>query len=157
MGADRALGKNPRREAPKTGYNLPEAMINLCAAVLIWLFGVLVFLPLADGIDPTRLSVLVSLIIFSALSLFLIKGLGELTNALGPVSEVLAEEWIHRRKARKGREGIRTRTRVVLEAAIIIAVYLLYSPLLARIHPSVNGIAAIIALLGILFVLLKKR
>jgi len=37
----------------RSDRDLPEALVNLSAALLIWLFGVLVFLPLAVGFNLT--------------------------------------------------------------------------------------------------------
>ena len=44
---------------------------------------------------------------------------------------------------------------IALKTATLIIIYLLYSPLLIAIHPSINGIGIIMAMLGIFFIVLK--
>lgn len=46
--------------------------------------------------------------------------------------------------------------RTLLEAASLLIVYLLYSPLFSRFHPSLNGIAIILTLMAIFWTLTKK-
>ncbi len=138
---------------------LPEIAVNLSTAALTWLFGVLVFLPIAARIDPVGLPMLISLIILSAFSLFLIKGSKGLGNVLNAASDVLAYEWTRRRKGSKEKnlmEKTKMRIKVALRSATIVIIYLLYSPLLVTIHPAINGIAVIITIMGILWTLLKK-
>jgi len=117
--------------------------------LLIWLFGVLVFLPLADEIDPRGLSVLVSLVVFSAFTVFLAKSLKGLRMVLDVASTRL---WDGLGKKR----GMNQKdTRKLLRATILVAIYLLYSPLLARFHSSINGIVIIITLLGVFWTILR--
>lgn len=150
------------KEAATSKEHIPEMAVNLSVAGLIWLFGVLVFLPMAVRIDPAGLPVLISLIILSFFSFFLIKGLQGLGKVLDMASGVLAYEWTRRRKGKKEKnlkERTERRIKVALQVATIVIVYLLYSPLLATIHPSINGIAIILSILGILgiiFTLLEK-
>jgi len=151
----------PRSKKAATAEEpLPEITINLSAATLTWLFGVLVFLPIAVRIDPVGLPILISLIILSAFSFFLIKGSKGLRNVLDAASDVLAYEWMRRRKTKKEKalkERAKRRIKVALHVATLVIVYLLYSPLLATIHPAINGIAIVITILGILLTVLKKE
>ena len=136
---------------------LQETIVNLSAALLIWLFGVLVFLPLAVEIDPEGFSVLISIIVFSAFSVFLIKSLKGLGDLIAFASDFLTKEWIMRRKVEDEKLILKTKEKisVVLQALTLIVIYLLYSPLLTAIHPSINGIGIIVTLLGIFFIALK--
>jgi hypothetical protein len=136
--------------------DLPRNIVYLCASVLIWIFGVLVFLPLAEEIDPEGLSILVALLIFSAFSLFLIKGFGGLGQALDVASSILAEKYRRRSGGGEGVEEARKRMRIALEVGTLAIVYLLYSPLLSRFHPSINGVALIITVLAVLWTLRKR-
>jgi hypothetical protein len=45
----------------------------------------------------------------------------------------------------------------VLEASIIVILYLLYQPLLVRIHQAINGLAVIITLLAVLWSLCTRK
>lgn len=140
---------------------LPEIAVNLSAAVLVWLFGVLVFLPMAIKIDPKGLSLICSLVILLAFSFFLIRGIRGLGKVLDAASYVLTHEFLRWRRMEEGlterMERMNTRFRVTLHVATIIIVYLFYLPLLLTIHPAINGIALILTILGILWTLLKKK
>lgn len=133
---------------------LPEIAVNLSAALLIWLFGVLVFIPIALGIDPARLLLPCSLIILLGFSFFLFRGLRGLRDVLDAASEVLAYKWARRRR-RSRLEEVERKVRAALYSATILIFYLLYSPLLAGIHPSINGVAVILVILGVLSILFR--
>lgn len=128
---------------------LHSTFVDLCIALLIWLFGVLVFLPLADEIDPRGLSILVSLIVFSAFTLFLARSLNGLRTVLDAASTRLWDRL--EKKRRMNQKNIRN----LLKATAIVAIYLLYSPLLTTFHSSINGIVIIITLLAVLWTILR--
>ena len=146
------------KKPSKAHENLPEIVVNLSASALIWLFGVLVFLPMAKEIDPKGLSILISLIILLAFSFFLFKCSRDAGKVLEATSDILTDEWIQRRNVEEQNLKKRTKKRikVALKASTIVLIYLFYSPLLATIHPSINGIGIIITILGILWIVLKK-
>lgn len=133
---------------------LPQSAVYLSASALIWLFGVLVFLPLAEEIDRGELSILVSLLIFSACCLFLIKGARGLVQALDVASSIFAQKYEQARGV-KSLKKTRRRMKIALQAGAMSVIYLVYSPLLSRFHPSINGVALIVTGLGILWTLLK--
>lgn len=133
---------------------LPQTVIYLSTSVLIWLFGVLVFLPLAEEIDPGRLSLLVSLMIFSACSFFLLKGFKGLGQVLDITSNIFTEKYAQGKK-QKNTKRTRRKMRTAVEVGALVVVYLFYFPLLSRFHPSISGVAFIIAGLWILWTLLK--
>jgi len=135
------------------GKILPEIAVNLSAALLIWLFGVLVFIPIALGIDPAGLLLPCSLIILLGFSFFLFRGSRGLRDVLDAASEVLAYKWARRRRSRL--EEVERKVRAALYSATILIFYLLYSPLLAGIHPSINGVAVILVILGVLSILFR--
>lgn len=154
---DSDSGVKPSR-AGRGRESLSDSAVNLSAAALTWLFGVLVFLPMARRIDPRGLTLFLSLIIFSAFTLFLIKGLKGLGAALDAASMVLSHEWSKRRELEEEQlVKMRERFKVALRVAALIILYLLYSPLLLTIHPAINGIALIITLLGIIWILARKE
>jgi len=135
------------------GKILPEIAVNLSAALLIWLFGVLVFIPIALGIDPAGLLLPCSLIILLGFSFFLFRGSRGLRDVLDAASEVLAYKWARRRRSRL--EDVERKVRAALYSATILIFYLLYSPLLAGIHPSINGVAVILVILGVFSILFR--
>jgi hypothetical protein len=132
-----------------------NSMVYVSTAALVWLFGVLVFLPLAEHTDQDRLSIIVSLIIFLAFSVFLVRGLKGFSSLLDAASKRIVRELAQKGKLERT-EIKEKRVRTVLEAASLLVVYLLYSPLLLSFHPSLNGIAIILTLLAILWTLAKR-
>jgi hypothetical protein len=133
-----------------------DSIVYLSAAALIWLFGVLVFLPLAIEINPDKLPLIVSLIVFVAFSLFILGGLKRFADLLDMMSKEITGELAKRRKLDKT-DNEEKMVRIILEVASIIIVYLLYSPFLSNFHPSINGIALILTLIAILWTLIKRR
>ena len=136
--------------------NLPDNILNLLTAALIWLFGVLVFLPMARRVDPTGLSLLCSSIIFAAFTVFLVRGLTGFGETIRRLSESLVQEWTKRKKETEDKIKTRERINTLLQMAMIIIVYLLYFPILRTIHPSINGLILIITILMLLFTLRKR-
>lgn len=136
------------------GEELSRTVIYVSASALIWLFGVLVFLPVAEEIDPEGLTVLITLIIFLSYSLFLIRGFKGIRQAIDTASSIFTEKYAQAREGSMNK--MRKRMKTALEAVILAVIYLFYSPLLSRFHPSINGIALIMTLLGILWTLLKE-
>ncbi len=138
-----------------TDEELPQTMVYLSASALIWLFGVLVFLPLAEEIDRGELSMLVALFIFSACSLFLIKSARGLGQALDVAASIFTDKYTQARGVKNSKE-MRRKMKITIEAGTLAIVYLIYSPLLSRFHPSINGVALIVTGLGVLWTLLKR-
>jgi len=136
--------------------NLPENIVNLLTAALIWLFGVLVFLPMARRVDPKGLSILCGIIIFAAFTVFLVRGLTGFGETIRRLSEPLAQEWKKRKKETEDKIETRERINTLLQMATIIIVYLLYFPILRTMHPSINGLTLIITVLTMLFTLIKR-
>jgi len=133
-----------------------ESVVNLSAAALIWLFGVLVFLPTAEEIDQNGLSTVISLTVFLGFSVFIVKGLKSIEVLIDTVSSILVG-FAQERKLIKRVEKERVKLRVALEVIILVLIYLSYSPFLVRMHPSINGIAFIVTLIVVLFTLVKRR
>ena len=140
-----------RRGVVELGEALPEVAVDLSTAALIWLFGVLVFLPMAKRIDPIGLPIICSLLILSTFSLFLIRGLRRLANALDRIAEILSQRW-----SRRGKIGRERWIKVGLRTATAMTTCLLYLPLLSAIHPSLVGVAVIMTFLGLPWMLAKR-
>ncbi len=135
--------------------DLPQTVVYLSTSALIWLFGVLVFLPLAEEISQGELSLLIALFIFTACSIFLIKGARGLGQALNIATRVITEKYKQARGV-KSPKNTRKRMKTALEVGTIAIVYLIYSPLLSRFHPAISGVGLIIAALGVLWTLLRR-
>jgi hypothetical protein len=135
--------------------HLPTTLINLSTAVLIWLFGALVFLPAAYRIEPRRLPFACSLILLTGFSIFVFKAYGGLQLLLESTSDVLAYDYIRRKKAKIAIERLKTVVRCLIYVVVSLILYALYSPFLAAIHPSLSGLVLIIIVLWIFWMLFK--
>jgi len=135
--------------------HLPNTLINLSTAVLIWLFGALVFLPAAYMIAPRGLPLACSLILLTGFSIFVFRAFGGLRLLLEATSDVLAYEYTRKRKAKISIERLKTVVRCVIYVAAVLILYALYSPFLVAIHPSLSGLVLITIVLWILWMLFK--
>ena len=135
--------------------HLPTTLINLSTAVLIWLFGVLVFLPAAYMIAPRRLPLACSIILLIGFSIFVFRAFGGLRLLLEATSDVLAYEYMRRRKVKISIERLKTVVRCLIYVVAALILYALYSPFLAAIHPSLSGLVLITIVLWIFWMLFK--
>ena len=135
--------------------HLPSTLINFSTAVLIWLFGALVFLPAAYRIDPVGTPLICSLIILTGFSIFFFRAFGALRLLLKSTSDVLAYEYIQRMKAKIPIERLKTVVRCLIYVVAASILYALYSPFLAAIHPSLSGLVLITIVLWIFWMLFK--
>jgi len=135
--------------------HLPTTLIHLSTAVLIWLFGALVFLPAAYHIEPRRLPLACSLILLIGFSIFVFKAFGGLRLLLETTSDVLAYEYMRRRKTKISIERLKTVVRCLIYVVAALILYVLYSPFLVVIHPSLSGLVLITIVLWIFWMLFK--
>lgn len=135
--------------------HLPNTLINLFAAVLIWLFGALVFLPAASRIAPVALPLACSLILLIGFSIFIFKSFCGLRVLLETASDVLAYEYL-RKKTEIPVERLRVLVKHIVYVVAILILYALYSPFLAAIHPSLAGLVLIPIVLWLFLMLLKS-
>lgn len=129
---------------------LPDTLINLTSATLIWLFGVLVYLPAASEIGLTGLGLLCSLIILLSFLFFLFKALKDMPRLLESTSTILAFKWLAIRKKKVVEKDVERSRNWILRGLYILSVViglLLLSPLLSGISLSLTGLAVITALL----------
>jgi len=134
---------------------LPSTLSNIFTALLIWLFGILVFLPAAYSISPQGLPLLCSLIILVGFSLFIFRSFDGLRPLLNSTSDFLAYVYIRRRNSKVQVERLKTGSRSVSYVITALILYLLYSPFLVAIHPALNGLVLIPIILWISWTLFK--
>jgi hypothetical protein len=135
--------------------HLPNTLLNSFIALLIWLFGVLVFLPLAYSISPRGLPLICSLIILTGFSIFIFRTFDDLRPLLDSTSGFLAYIYIRKRKAKVSGERLKTVGRHASYVITAIILYLLYSPLLLAIQPALNGLVLIPVILWIFWTLFR--
>ena len=125
---------------------------NLLAALLLWLFGNLVFIPLANSLNwQTR--VLVSLIFFVAFTILVARTLPGLKKLVDAFSAFPARKY-------GLKKGLTYKDSVVLFQHILyiiiaVVLYLLYCPFLTNFHPSISGIVLILVLIWVFFLSLR--
>ncbi|KYH41397.1 MAG: hypothetical protein AYL32_005980 [Candidatus Bathyarchaeota archaeon B26-2] len=122
---------------------LPTIALDVSAAILIWLFGKLVFVPIAEGIYffGYPLPQLLNFVILLALAIIvlrilvdvrrLIDGLaGYAACEIGAPYEVSPEEVEHYRTALRG----------IFDIIVVSLVYMLFVDFLSRIHVALSGV-----------------
>jgi len=129
-----------------------KALTSMLAALLVWLFGILVFIPLAESLNwQTR--VLVSVLFFFAFSVLIVKTLPGLKRLIDVSAYLLARKCSVTKGLR--RENALAIFKHVLCIICSLIFYGLYFPFLTSFHPALNGIALIAVLILIFFLLLK--
>lgn len=119
---------------------------NLLSALLIWLFGNLVFIPLAITLN-WQTGVVCTFIFFVTFTLFVLRALPGLKKLINAFSVFPARKFSSRKKLSYESSLILSQNILYIVLATIF--YLLYSPFLANFHPSVNGIVLILVIIWI--------
>jgi hypothetical protein len=136
--------------------NLPDTLINIFAALLIWLFGVLVFLPAAKQITTRGVPLASTIIVLIAFSVFIIRAFNSgLIPLLDSTSDVMAYKYKNWKKPKISIEKLKKASKNIVYVATALILYLLYSSFLLTIHPSLNGLALIPIILWIFWTILK--
>ena len=140
------------REAITT--TTPKIALDIAAAVLIWLFGKLVFIPVAEGIDflGYPLPQIINLIILVALAVIVLKILVDVRRLIDGVAgyaavgigrpyDVSTEEVDHYRTALRGISNI----------IVVSLAYLLFVEYLSGIHPAISGVLLLFIVVWAIF------
>jgi hypothetical protein len=137
---------------------ISDMAVNLAAAILVWLFGILVFLPIADRIDPTSLKILCSLIIFVSISVFISRSIKGLETFIETSSTTMAQIYQEKRKNTKwSLKQLQVGMQNLIRTVIIFLSLSLYTPLLTAINPSLTGIALILTILYLIWIFFKTK
>ena len=123
-----------------------KTFYNLSSAFLIWLFGILVFIPLAGSINRET-EILCNLVFFVAFSLLIAWSLPGLKKIVDSFSTLMAKKYGLKRGLNS--KDLKVIFRRISYIILVIVFYLLYSPFLMKFHSSINGIALILALIWI--------
>jgi hypothetical protein len=121
---------------------------NLLSALLIWLFGNLVFIPLANSLNwQTR--VFCSLLFFIVFTILILKALPGLKKLIAIFSIFPARKT----GVKKGLsyENSLLLFRCIFHIISALILYLLYFPFLTGFHPSISGLVLILLLIWIFF------
>ena len=136
--------------------HLPATLMNIFVALLIWLFGELVFLPAAYQISSRGTPLVVSMIILIGFTIFVIRAFNSgLLLLLDSLSNVLSYEYKNWRKSRLTIDKLQKVAKNSVYVIAVLTFYLLYSPFLVAIHPALNGLVLIPIILWIFWTLFK--
>lgn len=130
----------------------PATFHNFLAALLIWLFGVLVFLPLANSLN-WQTGLLCSLVIFTAFTVFMYRAALGFKKLIDAFSFLPAKKYYLKWEIK--REDALTLFRYISYIIFALIVYALYFPFLTGFHFAISGIALIVILIWIFFLALR--
>ena len=138
----------------------PTVMLNIGVAILAWLFGNLVFIPISQGLMLGQYAItqIISLIIFATMAIMIVSAIIHIRRLSNAVAGQLAYT-IGVRKGEVTREELghyRTALTGVVTVIIVALAFLLFSANLSIIHPSLTGIALIIVVIWTMFTLWRS-
>ena len=131
--------------------NSEKVVVNVLAALLIWLFGNLVFVPLAVSLNPET-KLVTSMIFFVVFTICVVRVLPGLKKSIDAFS-VLPFKKLKRRGFTVEESQSILRNMLYVFSGVIL--YLLFSSFLASFHAAVNGIALILLIIWIFSVFLR--
>jgi len=130
----------------------PVTFHSSLAALLVWLFGVLVFIPIASSLNwQTR--VLCSLIVFVAFTAFVYRATLGFKRLIDAFSFFPARKYGLKRGINQ--EDALTLFRYTFYIIFTLIVYALYFPFLTSFHFAMSGIVFIVILILIFFLALR--
>jgi hypothetical protein len=140
-----AFNKNLRMYGAKT-------FSFLLSAILIWLFGVLVFIPIASSIGGNT-ELVCTLIVLVAFSFLVSSAAPGFKSLIDGFSVFPAKKYLSKR-------GLSFQNSVIVSKQIlyvlsIMILYLAYFPFLVRLHPAFSGIVLILVIVVVFFLTLK--
>ncbi|ADG13126.1 conserved hypothetical protein [Methanocaldococcus infernus ME] len=144
----------------KLKENAPQIVISLIIAVLIWLFGVWVFIPLADQLgNPTiglyALKPIISAIIGLALLIVLLRIAKDFGELMDGVADIIASKLIGERATEEKLKRYRYGLRMLAYVIIATVAYLFFLPILLGINVVIAGVVLIILVIWAVLTLIN--
>ena len=124
----------------------------LLSAFLIWLFGILVFIPLASSLN-WQPRVFCTLLFFIAFTILVLRALPGLKKLIDVFSILPAKRYSLKKGLSYENSIVLFRHLSYIISSVIL--YLLYFPFLANFHPSISGIFLILVLIWIFFLTIR--
>lgn len=122
---------------------LPSITVGVIAAILLWLFGNLIFIPIAEGIEwfGYPLPQILTFVILIALAAFVLKILVDVRKAVDALAGLAAVEiGAPADVSQTEVEHYTTAMRGIFYIIIVSLAFLLFSDYLAMIHPALSGL-----------------
>jgi hypothetical protein len=133
---------------------LPSITVGVIAAILLWLFGNLVFIPIAQGIEwfGYPLPQILTFVILIALAVFVLKILVDVRKAVDAMAGLAAVEIGAPTDVTKTEvEHYTTAMRGIFYIVIISLAFLLFADYLAMIHPALSGVVLLAIVVWAIF------
>lgn len=133
---------------------LPSITVGVIAAILLWLFGNLIFIPIAEGIEwfGYPLPQILTFIILIALAVFVLKILVDVRKAIDALAGLAAVEIGAPADVTPTEvEHYTTAMRGLLYIIIVSLAFLLFSDYVARIHPALSGVILVAIVVWAIF------
>jgi hypothetical protein len=139
-----------------------RVFLSIAAAILIWIFGNLIFLPIAKGLTQQFLGYpvhsIISFIIVVALAIIILTVFVDIRRLTGGLAGVLAYQF-----GKAGREvdienynNYRTALDGILYIIVVSLAYLLFAGYLAEIHPAIPAVLLILIVIWAIFALWRS-
>ena len=144
--------KQENREA--IADTLPKIVLDLSAAVLIWLFGKLVFLPIAEGINffGYPLPELLNFIILVALVVIVFKSIVDVRKLIdgvaGYASMIIGADYD---VTEQEVNNYKTAFGGLFDVIIVSLAYMLFVDYFSGIHPAIAGVTLLALVLWAIF------
>jgi hypothetical protein len=148
-----------KEAAEKMRKSLPALVFTIVAAVLIWVFGNLVFMPLAEGITlygRWPLDTVISFVILVALIAIVLRAMLALTRIADGISTFFAVEvgrLTPKSFDKTALRRYRSFLRGIVYTILIILIFILIQDYLTRIHPALSGIVLLIIVIWAIILL----
>ena len=138
----------------------PGVMLNIGVAILVWMFGNLVFIPISNGLFLGKYPVteIISLIVLATMAILIVGVVVQVRRLSNAVAGLVA----YTVGARKGEvtESELSHYRTAITGIVMVCVvglaFLLFSTNLAIIHPALAGIALIVVVLWAMLTLWRS-
>ena len=167
MAEAKLSGKREEKTPPKVYYEriskeskealvgaVPSITVGVIAAILLWLFGQLIFIPISEGIYwfGYPLTQILTFIILVGLAIFVVKILADVRRAVDGIAGLAACEIGAPYDVTPAEvEHYKTALRGILYVIIVSLAFLLFSDYLARIHPALSGVVLIAIVVWAIF------
>ena len=122
---------------------VPSMTVGIIAAVLLWLFGNLIFIPISQGIEwyGYPLPQILTFMILVGLAIFVVRILADVRRAVDSLAGLAACEIGAPFDVTPAEVGhYKTALNGILYVVVVSLAFLLFSEYLARIHPALSGV-----------------
>ena len=167
MAEEKLPGKREEKAPPKGYYEkvnkesrealvgaVPSITLGMIAAILLWLFGHLVFIPISQGIEwyGYPLPQILTFITLVGLAIFVFKILVDVRRTVDALAGLAACEIGAPYDVTPIEVGhYRTALRGILNVIVVSLAFLLFSDYLALIHPALSGVLLIAIVVWAIF------